>query len=126
MRGTKKVRSRNHFAGAGRSSATEPHVTLSQTYSTLTGTQVLQANPSWIVVETDLSSAFQRAAREDIMHELFDNSELRAFIPMFISLYGSSSKLFFEDVCELMSEEGSQQGCPLGGLLFILMGLRGM
>jgi hypothetical protein len=40
---------------------------------------LLETNPSWIVVETDLSSAFQRAAREDILYELFDNSELRAF-----------------------------------------------
>ena len=68
-----------------------------------------ESNPTWLVVETGLSSAFQRAAREDILHELFDTTELRAFIPLFNSPYGSSSKLFFNDVCELLSEEGSQQ-----------------
>ena len=35
-------------------------------------------------------------------------------------LYGDASVLFYEDFSEFMSEEGSQQGCPLGGLLFIL------
>ena len=86
---------------------------------------LLQANPSWLVVETDLSSAFQRASREEILFELFNRSFdgtfiLRDFIPLFLTLYGEDSKLFFGDFCELWSEEGSQQGCPLGGMLFIL------
>ena len=77
---------------------------------------LLQANPSWLVVETDLSSAFQRASREEILFELFNRSFdgtfiLRDFIPLFLTLYGEDSKLFFEDFCELWSEEGSQQGC---------------
>ena len=37
-----------------------------------------------------------------------------------MSLYGEDSRLFFAGFCDLWSQEGSQQGCPLGGLLFIL------
>ena len=80
---------------------------------------LLHANPTWIDVESDLSSAFQRASREDIALELLD-SDLEPFLPLFNSLYGSASSLFYDEFAELLSEEGSQQGCPLGGLLFIL------
>ena len=47
-------------------------------------------------------------------------SHLDVFLPLFNSLYGKASTLFYEDFSEFLSEEGSQQGCPLGGLLFIL------
>lgn len=67
-------------------------------------------------METDLSSAFQRASREDILGALFEYEPLRPLIPLFNSLYGLASRLFFDEVADLLSEEGSQQGCPLGGL----------
>ena len=56
--------------------------------------------------------------------ELLD-SHLDVFLPLFKSLtpcklYGKASTLFYEDFSEFLPEEGSQQGCPLGGLLFIL------
>jgi hypothetical protein len=34
---------------------------------------LLHANPTWIDVESDLSSAFQRASREDIALEMLDS-----------------------------------------------------
>ena len=71
-------------------------------------------------METDLSSAFQRACREDILLELFREDALQDLIPLFLSLYGGDSVPFFGEVAEMLSEEGSQQGCPLGGLLFVL------
>lgn len=40
--------------------------------------------------------------------------------PLSILLYGESSTLFYDGFCTLLSEEGSQQGCPLGGLLFVM------
>ena len=80
---------------------------------------LLQANPTWIDVESDLASAFQRACRKDIAIELV-HSHLNSFLPLFDTLYGDASVLFYEDFSEFISEEGSQQGCPLGGLLFIL------
>ena len=55
---------------------------------------LLQANPSWIDVESDLASAFQRASREDIALELLD-SQLDVFLPLFNSLYGQASTLFY-------------------------------
>jgi len=48
------------------------------------------------------------------------DSELEPFLPLFNSLYGRASSLFYDEFAELLSEEGSQQGCPLGGLLFVL------
>ena len=79
---------------------------------------LLQANRDWIVIETDLESAFQRASREDILFELYDDPDLRDLIPLFLSLYDGDVRLFFEEVCVMRSCEGSHQGCPLGGLLF--------
>ena len=38
---------------------------------------LLEANPAWLLVKTDLSSAFQSAAREDIRYELPGTDELR-------------------------------------------------
>ena len=51
--------------------------------------------------------------------ELLRCTHLKCFLPLFDTLYGSASVLFYEDFSELLSEEGSQQGCPLGGLLFV-------
>ena len=76
---------------------------------------LLSTNPTWIDIESDLSSAFQRAAREDCELELLD-SDLDVFLPLVRTLYGESSSLFYDDFCVMLSEEGSQQGCPLGGL----------
>ena len=81
---------------------------------------LLQANREWICVETDLKSAFQRASREDILFELYDDPDLRDLIPLYLSLYDGDARLFFEEVCTMLSLEGSHQGCPMGGLLFIL------
>ena len=81
---------------------------------------LLQDHPEWLCVETDLSSAFQRACRADILLELFREDELRDLIPLFLSLYDGDSHLFFGEFSEMLSQEGSQQGCPLGGLLFVL------
>ena len=81
---------------------------------------IIEENPSYLVVENDLSSAYQRGAREDSLFELFEDEDLRAFIPLFQSLYAGESSLFYDSLCVMSSREGSQQGCPLGGLLFIL------
>ena len=81
---------------------------------------LLDAHRDWICVETDLASAFQRASREDILLELYADPELRDLIPLYLSLYDGDARLFFEEVCVMPSQEGSHQGCPLGGLLFIL------
>ena len=58
--------------------------------------------------------------KRDLVHELFREDTLRDVIPMFLSMYGGDSLLFFGEFAEMLSEEGSQQGCPLGGLLFVL------
>jgi hypothetical protein len=50
------------------------------------------------------------------------DSPLCPFLPIVRSLYGESSSLFYGDLSVLLSKEGSQQGCPLGGLLFVLTG----
>jgi hypothetical protein len=42
---------------------------------------MLEANPAWLLVKTDLSSAFQSAAREDIHYELPGTDELRDLHP---------------------------------------------
>ena len=47
---------------------------------------LLSANPTWIDIESDLSSAFQRASREDIFLTLLD-SPLSVFLPIVRSLY---------------------------------------
>ena len=81
---------------------------------------LLQANPEWLCVETDLANAFQRASREDMLAELYADDGLRDLVPLFLSLYSGSSNLFYAEVAMLLSREGSQQGCPLGTLLFVL------
>ena len=54
---------------------------------------LLQDHPEWLCVEADLSSAFQRASRADILLELFREDELRDLIPLFQSLYDGDSHL---------------------------------
>ena len=66
----------------------------------------------WVVVETNLSSAFQRAAREDMLRELWAEPSLRALIPLFRNLYGGCARLFFEEVAVLFSQEGSHLRGP--------------
>ena len=81
---------------------------------------LLQEHPDWLLVETDLADAFQHASREDMLHALHANSTLRKFLPLFLNLYDCDARLFYEDVAVLRSEEGCQQGCPLGTVLFCL------
>ena len=81
----------------------------------------MQESPHHLCVETDLSSAYQHASREEMLVRLlFATDELHDFLPIFYSLYDGDAELFFGDICSIFSEEGSHQGCPLGGFLFLL------
>ena len=55
-----------------------------------------------------------------MLAELYADDGLRDLVPLFLSLYSGSSNLFYAEVAMLLSREGSQQGCPLGTLLFVL------
>ena len=75
-----------------------------------------------VVIETDLKEAFQRASRDVMRGLLYDREELRPLLPFFDMFYEheKGTALFFGSIHELTSEEGAQQGCSLGTLLFVL------
>jgi hypothetical protein len=81
---------------------------------------LMQEHPEFLCAETDLSDAYQHASREEMLVQLFASDELHDFLPIFYSLYDGDAELFFGDICSVFSEEGSHQGCPLGGFLFLL------
>eukprot|EP01047_Picozoa_sp_COSAG01_P114199 COSAG01_NODE_42881_length_435_cov_1.827381_1_plen_78_part_01 len=45
---------------------------------------------------------------------------MRDLIPYFQSLYGDPSALFYGEDYMLSSEDGCQQGCSLGSMLYVL------
>jgi hypothetical protein len=85
---------------------------------------LLAANPDYIVIETDLKSAFQRANRFEMERQLYADPALRDLIPYFQSLYGDASALFYGEDYMLSSEDGCQQGCSLGSMLYVLANSR--
>eukprot|EP01043_Picozoa_sp_COSAG02_P056193 COSAG02_NODE_6629_length_3450_cov_1.931961_2_plen_117_part_01 len=81
-----------------------------------------------LIIENQLLER-RKSTNERLIHtrlrvalELLD-SHLDVFLPLFNSLYGKASTLFYEDFSEFLSEEGSQHipiqyGSVLGGEAF--------
>ena len=63
------------------------------------------------MVENDLS-AYQRGAREYSLFQLFENKDLRAFIPLFQSLYAGESSLFHDSLCGMECRGRVSSCCP--------------
>jgi hypothetical protein len=75
-------------------------------------------------LKTDLSNAFNMCSREAFV----DAPEIAAVPSLQLltaAIYGSPTYLFFGDHV-IRSEEGTQQGCPFGGILFAVVLLRFM
>ena len=71
--------------------------------------------PDHVVVKLDFSNAFNNIHRADMLHAIFDRiPELFAFAS---SAYSVPSILYYGPY-SLLSQEGTQQGDPLGPLLF--------
>ena len=84
---------------------------------------LLQANSLWLWLRLTSPPHSRELPEKTSFFSFFQNNHgLRDFIPIFMSLYGGDSRLFFAEFRELWSQGGSQQDCPLGGLLFILGG----
>ena len=71
-----------------------------------------------------MKSAFQRANRFEMERQLYADPALRDLIPYFQSLYGDPSALFYGEDYVLSSEDGCQQGCSLGSMLYVLANSR--
>ncbi|XP_065832959.1 uncharacterized protein [Oscarella lobularis] len=82
---------------------------------------VLQSNPHWVLLKTDAKNAFNSVSRKTILDNVRDSfSELLSFVS---KCYVQSSTLLTtvgDTLSAISSEEGVQQGDPLGPFLFAL------
>ena len=73
-----------------------------------------------VFLKSDLTNAFNLAERRCFV----ESPAVAAACPEFCSLvnaaYGSHSYLFFGGLDPILSEQGTQQGCPLAGMLFAI------
>ena len=74
------------------------------------------AHPDWMVLGTDLKSAFQRMPRAHFLDKLRTHPTL---YPLFFFaancyLFPSTSVCFYGELFKYLSEEGMAQGCPSG------------
>ena len=77
--------------------------------------------PGQAILKLDFANAFNSLSREVLLHTIYD--ELPELYPFVSTCYSSSSHLCFGEFL-ISSEEGAQQGDPLGPLLFCATSLR--
>ena len=83
--------------------------------------RLLEENPEFGVLKTDISNAFNCVSRKHLLQEVAAHfSELYGHVKQ---MYGQSSPLLYfngHSTCMIESQEGVQQGDPLGPALFSL------
>ena len=83
--------------------------------------RLLEENPEFGVLKTDISNAFNCVSRKHLLQEVAAHfSELYGHVKQ---MYGQSSPLLYfngHSTCIIESQEGVQQGDPLGPALFSL------
>ena len=80
---------------------------------------LLEANPSWVMIKSDISNAFNSVDRQCLLSSV--SSNFPELLPHVNQMYGVSSPLIFQKGSEsviLSSEQGVHQGDPLGPVLF--------
>ena len=79
--------------------------------------QLVEEDPSLMICQTDFISAYNRCSREHIMEEVKEKfPEMLEYVK---TCYGDESVLFFGEF-EIMSSSGTQQGCGIATILYIL------
>ena len=73
------------------------------------------------LLKLDLSNAFNAISRDIILQTIYD--ELPELFPFISTCYDSASHLCFGDFL-ISSDEGAQQGDPLGPLIFCASSLK--
>jgi hypothetical protein len=83
----------------------------------------MREHPDWSTATIDSSNAFNTCYRAEMAKELFAYDWLKPLWQLFELAYRTKSKLLLSadgSTIELVSEDGSRQGCVLGSLLFCL------
>ena len=78
----------------------------------------LGSHPDWIVLGSDIRSAFQRAVRARFLKILRHHPTLQPMYPFAATCYMYGSTCFFGELFSYTSAEGSAQGCPFGTFTF--------
>jgi hypothetical protein len=86
----------------------------------------LDLHPDHVVVNTDLTAAFQNMSRVAIFEELLADPDLNSLAPFLRGFYLGEGSLYVKvpgeplHPLEILSKSGAQQGCTFGTLLWSL------
>ena len=78
----------------------------------------LSAHPEWIACGTDARTAFPKIPRAQFLRALRSHKTLKNLFPFAATCYLYPSSIFYGELYTYLSEEGAQQGCPFGTLVW--------